>query len=215
MGGIFHPDGKFAHYGGKLADLMWLNVLVILCCLPLVTAGAAVTAMHYVLLKIYRDEEGKITKTFLRSFRENFRQSTMLMLIFGALLYLFSVSILVTFSSNSEQLSIARYILPAVAAAVVCVFNWALILQARYRNTVWGTMKLALAVFLAHPIRSVVMIVLAVLPGAMLYMAMENLILVVMVGVSIPGLLQVITYDGIFKRLETIANETPSPTHDN
>jgi len=44
---------------------------------------------------------------------------------------------------------------------------------------------------------------------------MENLILVVMVGVSIPGLLQVITYDGIFKRLETIANETPSPTHDN
>lgn len=193
---------------------MWLNVLVILCCLPVVTAGAAVTAMHYVLLKIYRDEEAGITKTFLRSFWENFRQSTMLMLIFGGLLYLLTVSILVTFSSDLEQLGITRYVLPAVAAATVCVFNWALILQARYRNTLWGTMKLALAVFLSNPIRSVVMTVLAALPAAMLYMAMENLIIVVMVGVSLPGLLQVITYNGIFKRLETAERETLPPAQD-
>ena len=67
MGGLFNPEGKFMRYGAKLWDMMWLNVLTLLCCLPIVTAGPALSAMHYVLYKIYRDEETGITKLFFKS----------------------------------------------------------------------------------------------------------------------------------------------------
>ena len=65
----------------KMADLMWLNILTILCCIPIVTAGASFTAMHFVLLKIVRDEEGYITKDFFRSFKENFGQATVIWIL--------------------------------------------------------------------------------------------------------------------------------------
>ena len=67
---------------GKMADLMWLNVLTLICCLPIVTIGASLTAMNYMALKIARNEECYITRGFFKSFKENFRQATVIWLIF-------------------------------------------------------------------------------------------------------------------------------------
>ena len=53
---------------GKMADLMWLNVLTLICCLPIVTIGASLTAMNYMALKIARNEECYITRGFFKSF---------------------------------------------------------------------------------------------------------------------------------------------------
>ena len=69
-------------YGGKLWDMMWLNVLTLICSIPLITAGPAFAAMHYVLLKIYRDEETGITKLFFKSFAQNFKQGAVIQLVF-------------------------------------------------------------------------------------------------------------------------------------
>ncbi len=37
---------------GRVADLVWLNLLTLICCIPVVTAGAALTALHYVSIKL-------------------------------------------------------------------------------------------------------------------------------------------------------------------
>ena len=71
-------DSPFMRVLGRIADLMIINFLTILLCIPVITAGAAFTAMHYVLLKIVRDEEGYIVKQYFRSFKENFLQATIL-----------------------------------------------------------------------------------------------------------------------------------------
>ena len=49
-------DSPFMQVMGKVADLMILNLLTIVCCIPIITAGAAFTAMHYQVLKIVRNE---------------------------------------------------------------------------------------------------------------------------------------------------------------
>ena len=88
---IFDPEGPLMGTLAIIADLAILNLITLLCCVPVITAGAAMTAMHYVLLKIVRQEEGYITADFLRSFRQNFRQATAvwsLFLLFAALLVL-------------------------------------------------------------------------------------------------------------------------------
>lgn len=50
---------------GKVADLIILNLLCILCCLPIVTIGPSLTALHYVTMKMVRNEESYIVKVSL------------------------------------------------------------------------------------------------------------------------------------------------------
>lgn len=71
---------------GRAADLFFLTVLWLVFSLPVVTAGAASTAVYYVALKMAENNEGYILRSFLKNFKENFRQSTgiwMIMLGFG------------------------------------------------------------------------------------------------------------------------------------
>ncbi len=76
MDRIFNMDNKFFTFMGKAADLILLNIIFLICCLPVVTIGASVTAMYYVTLKMVRNEESYISRSFFQSFRQNFRQAT-------------------------------------------------------------------------------------------------------------------------------------------
>ena len=82
-------DGPVMRFLGKVADMMILNLLVLICSIPIITMGASLTAMHYVALKVVREEESYITKDFFRSFKMNFKQATKLwlvVLVVGALI---------------------------------------------------------------------------------------------------------------------------------
>ncbi|MCR5585485.1 MAG: YesL family protein, partial [Lachnospiraceae bacterium] len=66
---IFDPEGPLSVSFNTVKDLITLNLITIVFCLPVVTIGASLTAMHYTALKMVRDEEGYITKTFFKSFK--------------------------------------------------------------------------------------------------------------------------------------------------
>ena len=90
MGRFFDMDNRFFTFMSRVSDLIILNLLCILCCLPIVTAGASITAMFYVTLKMVRNEEAYIAKSFFKSFKQNLKQSiiiNLIMLVTGALLY--------------------------------------------------------------------------------------------------------------------------------
>ena len=79
--GFFNYDNPVWRFIGKFFDIMILNVLWVICSLPIVTMGAATTAVYYVTLKLVRDEEGATIKSFFKSFKENFKQATVIWLI--------------------------------------------------------------------------------------------------------------------------------------
>ena len=100
---FFSYESPVSQFLLKLTWSSYLNLLWLLCALPLFTVGASTTALYAVTLKIARGEEGNLTSHFFRAFRENFRQATLLwlfLLCVGALLagdgyilyHLFSVS---------------------------------------------------------------------------------------------------------------------------
>ena len=49
---------------GKVADLCLLNLVCLACCIPIITAGASLTALYYVTLKMVRNEEAYIFRSF-------------------------------------------------------------------------------------------------------------------------------------------------------
>ncbi len=74
-------DSKFGRLFLKLSYGCCLNVLWFVCCLPIVTIGASTTALYYTSFKIAKDEGSFITTMFFRSFRQNFKQATVIWLI--------------------------------------------------------------------------------------------------------------------------------------
>lgn len=78
---FFSYDSKFGQLFLKLAYGCCLNVLWLICCLPIVTIGASTTALYYTSFKIAKDEGSYITTMFFRSFKQNFKQATIIWLI--------------------------------------------------------------------------------------------------------------------------------------
>ena len=84
LSGLFNYDNPVWRFIGKFWDVLILNVLWLVCSIPIVTIGASTTAMYYVTLKLARDEDGYTIRSFFKSFKENFRQATVIWLIFLA-----------------------------------------------------------------------------------------------------------------------------------
>lgn len=64
----------------KMTDLILLNVIYVIMCLPVFTIGAATTAMYYVCIISIRQGDGYVVKRFFESFRKNFKQATLIWL---------------------------------------------------------------------------------------------------------------------------------------
>ena len=78
---LFSYESRFSQWMLRISYACCLNVLWFICSLPIVTIGASTAALYYVSLKIVRGEEGRVFSSFFHSFRENFRQATVIWLI--------------------------------------------------------------------------------------------------------------------------------------
>lgn len=82
MKGLFNYDNPVWRFVGKFWDVFMLNILWLICSIPIFTIGASTTAVYYVTLRLVRDEDGYTFRSFFRSFKENFKQATIIWLIF-------------------------------------------------------------------------------------------------------------------------------------
>ena len=103
MKNLLNLDSPFMIFFSNLTDVLILNVLCLVCCLPIVTIGPSITAMHYVTLKMARDEEGYVLKSFFKSFRENFKQSMIAWLGFLAVTVIFFVDYKLLKGMNTDN----------------------------------------------------------------------------------------------------------------
>ena len=192
----------------RVADLLILNLLTLLMCLPVVTAGAALTAMHYVLLKLVRDEEGYIVKSYFRSFKRNFLQATGLWLIFGALwaLMISTLSMVIQGTANYPIWLPSAILVTALLLWTVMIYAFALL--SRYDNSVFHTLFNAVSLVFGELLRSLEMLVITLVPIALFLRATVFLPFLVLFGLSVPGYACAMIYDKIFKRIEAQTGDT-------
>lgn len=200
---IFDVDGPLMIFLGRLADIMWLNILTILCCIPVVTAGASITAMHYVCLKMARDEEGYITKDFFKSFKLNFKQATLLWLIMLAIIVVLAGDYYVI---NSEESGMGTFMKAAIMLVTILISITAVMvypLLARFKNSVIKTIKNAFFVSMLQFPRTILMIILTVLPAFLLWLfGLRLLPLIFLFGLAGPAFLCAKLYNKTFRMLE-------------
>ncbi len=163
MGKIFNIDSPLMRTLSRLADFMILNVLAVVCALPVVTLGASAAGLYTAMQKLVKDE-GQPTRDFFRGFRSNFKQATLLWLILLALGALIAVG-LVFYAAVDWSAGRILYFVMIFFAVVWCLFScWVFPLQAKFYNTIGGTLRNALLCSVAFLWRSVAMAVLQFLP---------------------------------------------------
>ncbi len=146
MTDLFNVDGPVLQFVNKIVYSVYLNILWFLCFIPVITVGASTTALFYVTLKIAKNEEGNITKAFFHSFRQNFRQGTLIWLILLALRIILGVDGYVLYHMRFENLfwtlCTAVFCVAAIAYAIVLMYIFPLL--ARFDNTTGAMFKNAL-----------------------------------------------------------------------
>lgn len=181
-----YSDNKVLQVLAVIGDLMVLNLLWILCCLPVVTAGASTTALYYSLLKMVRKEETYPARMFFRAFRQNLKQSiplTILLLLVCAILY---VDLNVARNTAINFGPLLSILVAALFVVFAMVASYVFPLLAQFENTIKGTLKNALFMSIWHLPCSVVILLLNLLPVLLFFLSpnlfLKSLVLWLFVG---------------------------------
>ena len=157
MGKFFNMDSPIMRFMTKVADIMILNLLFILTSLPVITIGAAWTSLYYVSMKLVRDEEGGIVRSFFQSFRMNFRQAT----VFGVgtvVVYAVLIAdLLILAQIDSPYAAAMNMGVLIIGVVILMILQYLFPLVAKFDASLKQTLKNACLMAVAHLPKTILM----------------------------------------------------------
>lgn len=207
MGKLFNLDSPVMTFLNKVADLIILNLIAMVFCIPIVTAGASVTALYYVTLKMVKNEEGYLFRSFWRSFRENFRQATILWLIvllFAAIIgldgYIMNHYTAVTFPKA------IKILMGAVVFLFLMTVVYLFPVLSRFDNTVMNTIKNSFLMGVISLPKTILILLINALP-VLPFLFPRFLPFFIMFGISGPAFLCSFLFRKTFLKFEPLPED--------
>lgn len=154
---------------GKVADLIIVNLLCLACCIPIVTAGASITALYYVTMKMVRNEESYIVKSFFKSFKENFKQATiihLIMLATGLILFL-DLTIVRNATGGMYRVLFCIFVAFALLYAMLLLYIYPVL--AKFYNTIRNTFTNSFLMAIRHLPFTILMLAFWIIPVLILF----------------------------------------------
>lgn len=202
MNKILGLDSPLIQFLNRVADLLWLNLLTLLCCIPVITIGASLTSAHYVALKMRRNEEGYIAKEFFKAFKMNFKQSTLIWLILLVIAAVIGADLYIMKEMDLGIPEFFQVIIMAIGLLVLFMAVWVFPVQSKFVNTIGQTMKNAFSLSVIQIPKTLLMIVLYVAPPVLCIFFMQIFPFYFLLGLSLPVYISAILYNKMFKKLE-------------
>lgn len=206
--GLFNYDNPVWRFIGKLGDLILLNVLWLVCSIPVFTIGASTTAVYYVTLKLVRDEDDSTIKSFFRSFKSNFKQATVIWLILAAAGVILGFDFWFFTTGQMPLPGAAKMLLAAVSGGMLLIylfiFTYVFPLQSRFYNPVKRTMFNAFFMSVRHLLQTIG--ILAIDAGMLaagylsLFYFPQISMLLILFGMPLVAFVNSFFFTAIFKR---------------
>lgn len=124
----------------RLADMFFLSVMWLVCCLPIITIGPSTAAMYYVALKWARKEDVKISSAFFDAFKKNFKQGVVLNLIFLVAGIILGLDYIIMSAQESTYGAISSVCFLVMGVWLLGIMFYAYPLQAQFYNTIRQTL---------------------------------------------------------------------------
>ena len=161
---------KYINFMNAVFDLLVLGILWIICSIPLVTVGAASSALYYAVVKCIKKGESYPIRSFFHSFKINLKQGSILTLI---LLILSGTAILnITILLNRANGNLALFMLMfyiAVLLGVITITIYLFAALSRYDMGCIWLMKQSAYMAVRHLGTTVMIWCMLFCIGALLY----------------------------------------------
>lgn len=174
---LFNIESPFMQLLTRVGDMIIVNFLFLVCCVPLVTVGASAAALHKVTQAMVLDEDNGIVRTFFRAFRDNFRQATavwLMIAVFAAAMVCNYFLVLSFAEGMAATVLTGVLLLAAVLVLVMAAYMFPLMV--RYSNTVYRHATNALILAIVKLPRTIGLVLLSAMPILILALSLETFV---------------------------------------
>jgi len=166
---LFNLDSPLLKFLSRAVDIVLLNFLFLLFCIPIITIGSSTTALYSVLMKLVRDEDKYIVKNFIGAFKRNFTQSTVVWFIMLASGFLLLANI--TFLGNLSGVPKIFFASMLIIFGLVylCILLFVFPYMARYKDTIKKSLLNSLLIGLSNFPYLLLLLILTVVPVILVF----------------------------------------------
>lgn len=199
----FNTEGPVFQFLGTLFDFVILNAIFLITCIPIVTIGPAVSALFTITLREARDEQGYIVRPYFKAFKENFKHSFLLSLIYTVI----GAVLLYNLAFWAQMKTAMGTVFLIVVAICVLLYIISLLyvfaLNARFENTVKRTVKNSLLLALSSPAQTLMLLLLAVIAIALAFVSSAFRIFLIIFGFAFLAYCSSYPLTKVFAKYET------------
>lgn len=192
MVNLFHINSPFAAAVNKLIQMVYVGILWFVCSVPVVTMGAATTALYEVLLMMEKNQEGYIATSFFRAFRKNFKSAALVWIpllfaeiVFGVNLFYYGVL-------GGGQFPVQCVVFAVLLLLAVMLSGYVFPVMARFENTTAGTFHMAAILAMRNPGWTIVILLVQILTIAVCWFFLYFPLLFIM---GITGYFQAVIFN--------------------
>ena len=169
--------------------------------------------MHYVALKIVRNEESYITRSFFKSFKTNFRQATLIWLLLMLVAAILGGDYYIITKSGMQFSQVLVVLIMAAGVLVICTSLYVFPVLAKFDNTIMGTIRNAFIMSILQLPKTVVMFVMAFFPLIIYLVSLRLIPIIFLFGFSLPAYASAMLYNKFFQKLEDqlLSEQEPAP----
>ena len=148
---------------GRLGDIIILNMIFVVGCIPVITIGTSLSALYAVAMKMARGEDPSVWKEFWKAYKRNFRPATICWMIMAVIAILLFVDFrIIGVFKGSSIYSIMRIVLAIIGGMWMLMFQYLFPYIARFENGIFATLRNALLLAAAHIPSTIVIVGLSV-----------------------------------------------------
>lgn len=153
-------EGSVMGFLNKFVKLVALNLLTIICSIPVLTIGISATSLHYAVRKLHQGDE-RIFRMFFHSFKQNFWQAT----LFWIILLIAGCGIYFNFSLLDDTASIFSRVISVIAPVVwVVIASWLFPLLSLYTMKTRDVLRNVAIFAISYWPFTIVMLIVNLLP---------------------------------------------------
>ena len=185
MGNLFNMDNAFFRFMGKLFDVVALNLVFIIVCIPIVTIGPAISALYYASVKSIRRDRSYPIKEFFKAFKRDFKQSFIvgLILVLAAVIIYVDIRFVVDYIKNDFTAMRYVYLVIGLVISFISVYIFPLI--SRFSLKISGLFRLSFYLAIRHLLTTIVSIILLFGGFVLVYISAGLALLFVPVSVNL------------------------------
>lgn len=201
MKNMLDLDGPLVRALSDLNTLVILNVLTALFCIPVITAGASVAAMHYVIMEMFENRGDGAAREFWKRFKENLRNATpvWLILLAAAIFIYVDCRIIMGGQMGLPRAMLVPLYIGAFIEASIAVYAFPL--TARFVYSTGATFKNSAILAVANFPRTVLMVLYHVIMPYLLFNVSRLLPLFFLVGISLPAYFSALLYMPVIRKM--------------